>query len=895
MTRLPWRELSEASYLSRREQYVELNFHDPDLAGRLRDVLAGGPGKASFLLLIGPAGVGRKYLIDATAYQLREAQVPIDVVHVDLSNAEPDAPGIEPLVQAIVAKYGAAQRHLAESLLRLGHATSVPVIPGYAVLEVQVAAALGLALSPLLKLFAAAGGQARPARERLALLLEYVTTNRRVVLDLPFEQTDLLLRETLARFTRELPGLSVVFTVDAPPHEVRLEPDLECARFELHHLSRVELRETVVRCLERSQLPEDVFDVLYSSTCGARPILAVRLLDWRRKQLLDWDDENGWVLRKHESRYSGWPLDLLEAVWSAIETLRARVGEETYRSMLRLLRLGALCGQRFPASYLTRFMGLDGASHARFAALIRTEVIERAELLKGWWLECPEFPQSVVYTFAAPTVQEALLRDLGQQEMKRDAAELLRFLEMSVGIHTRGLARLCMGLARHAYPEDDERLKEYERRLSWWISLDRANEFELWAKEQVRTGKLDAELLWRAFAQSEGQLPLRRLVFLRAYAGQPNGIPYDRQGDVSYHLGHLNEEIGALAEAERCFSEALEHFRRTKGEDDEAALVSRAAVAAVWSKQGHPERGLRELTQVLDRARRALGHDHVTTLAVWHELLAAKQKLDVLEKTVEELEQLVALKSRVLGENHGRTLASLHLLASVLSQKGRRSDAARVFKDVLARKRATLGEYHQSTLITQHHLACVLERTGELKSAEDEFTAVLAHRRETLGEDHPDTLTTRHSLARLWAKEGFLERALHEYDEVQERQLRVHGEDHPETLLTQENRACLLGRLGKLEAAEREFAAVLKRRVRLMGEDDRATLQTRTSLACTWARLGRLADAERELAEVLKRQEGLLGRDHPATLRTWYELAELKKMKQEGEWYWSGWVGPCES
>ena len=923
-TRLAWGGVLDPTYSSDRERYAEYNFHDPEELQRLIEFIVS-PNLSKTVQLGGPDRVGRKYLLEAAACHAGRQGTRALVAHVDLSKYETDSPAIQPFVDYLLEKYGrdreAVLRYVLDAV-RVTPKLKLSLLSASDAVSLSLSAVLKLPLDIVKRLFAPVAAQPRSARDRLALLLEHLTQDRILILQCPFDHCDEQLLAMLVSSVTASPNLRLALTHEPERRDIKLPDAPDVEYFELKHLDRRGLRQAVDRCLQPNRFPDEFYDVLYSSTNGRRDVLALRLLDLPKRRLIEWTDSDGWRLANAEAFSSSLPGDFEAGILDGIEQLRDHLASDSYSRLLHFLRLGALCGESIPATYLFRFMKLDEQQQAELDGLIRSELIELAHALRAWWTEGPDFPGSVTYTFQNPAVREVILKHFNANEKKQAAANLLTFIEDEIGVRTRAIARICLRLTAPDVLFDVTKSRAYQHKLSWWISVDEAEEFIARRVAEMEAGRLDPQQLWSMCKDNPTWMPHRRLMLLQAYERQPGvmglaataGIlqrnrrvlygrwdarqrellppggsarPQDTGTETTTRLRstwlRASRQVWLrTGQARRCREAPSRHARSVESASSARitpdTLRSMNDLAAIQFQRGRLPDAAKLCRAAMEHRKRILGEAHSDTLRSMDDLATAWLEQGKIADAETLSREATERRTRILGEDHPNTLTSMRQPRSRLAPNRASSSTPR--SCTATRSNAAgriLGEDHPNTLTSMNNLAVRLARTGQAHRRREALHCdTLERRKRILGEDHPDTLTSMNHLAAVWFANRASSPTPRSCTATRSNvRKRILGEDHSDTLTSMNNLAGVFFRQGRLNNAGELRREVVKHSKRILGEAHPDTLRSMNDLAAVWFRQGKLVNTEKLLRVTLDRRERILGEDHPDTLTSMNNLAAV--------------------
>ncbi|RDW73317.1 hypothetical protein BP6252_07224 [Coleophoma cylindrospora] len=363
---------------------------------------------------------------------------------------------------------------------------------------------------------------------------------------------------------------------------------------------------------------------------------------------------------------------------------------------------------------------------------------------------------------------------------------------------------------------------------------------------------------------------------------------------LTHGLAISYERTGGYAEAEQCFSTALELSERIYGHmSDEAVNINHS------------------LKSVKGRISRELNHRKTALIATTGSKLLTDptSRHDIIDETTEnppsnhshsttryvEAEALhrqkLQLQETVLGKEHQDTLTSRSNLAESLYYQHKYAEAEAMYQQTLQLQETVLGKEHQDTLSSRSNLATSLCSQHKYTEAEAMYRQTLQLREMVLGKEHPDTLRSRSGLAiSLYCQDKHAE-AEAMYRQILQLRETVLGKEHLDTLMSMSSLATsLYGQHKYAEAeamyrqtlqlretyaeAEAMYQQTLQLQETVLGKEHLDTLTSRSSLADSLYCQDKHAEAEVMYLQTLQLQETVLGKEHLDTLRSRSSLAD---------------------
>lgn len=474
----------EQRHGSAEERYATSNFQRrADLAAVQEILQTPETAARPVLLLSGPEGIGRGYLLAAAVWRLQQAGLPIAYLALDLTGYVEGPEGIRNFVDFQAERWDRRGRPVA--------AEAIPWIQEHAD---RIADDLGGAATAAL-LLAAAGSlpgwprpespipsPRRPSLEALGHLLGQLTRNGTVLLHVTDSSVlNTALRSWLLREARRHPRLALAFSCQARDAAESVAPGAATRRLEIAPLDRSELQAVLDDLYPSHRFPPELAAELESYSRGWPARTAAKLQDLVDAGLLV---SNGgvWTLGGEGLR-SPAGVEQLRSTLYGLRELRA-VSEP----LDRFLQLAALCGEFVPADLVIAHLGLTQEERDELLDRIDEELLVGEDaavpLFRDYQYEHPSFSGLLTYGFADPFFRWLLVEEIAEQNRPRLAAALLEDLHRAPA-GTRDLAKVFLSLAGFlGNPDDDSEAEAIRSQLADWVGGEEA---EILAREIATT------------------------------------------------------------------------------------------------------------------------------------------------------------------------------------------------------------------------------------------------------------------------------------------------------------------------------------------------------------------------------------------------------------------------
>ncbi|HXO27071.1 MAG TPA: hypothetical protein VOA80_06995 [Thermoanaerobaculia bacterium] len=292
---------SEIRFRSPQEKYELYNFFRQATLDRLVEMLLS-PEPQPVVLLSGEEGSGRGYLLEAAVYRSRRAADAL-LLQLDLAGYEEGDEGLVRFLNHQVSRLRElsekARRERGEQVRSLLHGIekSFP-----AAVLISLLLRLEEPLQALRALFPPTfddlPGPRRDPRDSLRLLLEHLSSERRLVLHVEASSPlDDVTREQLLRAARRNPRMVLVFSCHPRDDSDRVAPRAHAReRLELAPLTSSELRSAIELAFAPCDFPDELYDALVRFSRGRPARLAVKMYDLVRHEILLTDPAGVWRL-----------------------------------------------------------------------------------------------------------------------------------------------------------------------------------------------------------------------------------------------------------------------------------------------------------------------------------------------------------------------------------------------------------------------------------------------------------------------------------------------------------------------------------------------------------------------------------------------------------------------
>jgi len=528
------------------DQYITYNFHRPASRKELVDIVAGrDPNEVRVVNLVGEPGSGRRYLCRSAAHECAQNGEPVAYVPLTFDDYEPGRTSFEDFATRRIERLIPDTTHplrqrLDELKLKLTAKLKVGPMSPFDLVSFELGAELarqGAALEvPKDEI------RLRP-RDLLSMLLREASRDRRLFLHLidPYP-LDQIFWEWLLNETRTNKQIFLAYSTE-PGHDLPFEipyDDLRIKLIGLEPLKLRELRHAIDGSFGPNRFPVVLYDNLARYSHGHPGLLAGKLFTLVRDGLITLGADGAWIVSDPSMESKEW-VDAFERQFDDIlDRLGDGLDAENAKDLRRFGQVGALCGERIPASSIVRFLEItDLQERDDFLELLDQRLVGESSprLWDDRGYKQKSFPDDeLVFAQRNPIIRWAVMRRMSDRDRTKLATDFLKFLRSDLPVSSRGIARLHLEVARFAGSHRE--VDEYLAILNVWVSLDQADWLEETLRRRIENGEVDAEALYHVCVEMYRILPIyTSQAALSALYSAREGVPFTLVPFVSFHLG----------------------------------------------------------------------------------------------------------------------------------------------------------------------------------------------------------------------------------------------------------------------------------------------------------------------------------------------------------------------
>lgn len=267
------------------------------------------------------------------------------------------------------------------------------------------------------------------------------------------------------------------------------------------------------------------------------------------------------------------------------------------------------------------------------------------------------------------------------------------------------------------------------------------------------------------------------------------------------NLGTVYKAAGLYAEAEECYSRAIEIAEGAAGPDHRGIATLLNNLAILRSERGdwiEAERLLLQSGEVKARTIGQSGPNHALTL---NNMAGIYSRTGAYTSARKALEQALEIEIATLGPVHPLIATTLGKLAHHYIRQNDMDTAELLVRQSLEMNRHIYGDAHPEVAGGLDTLGGIHLYRDELDEAERCYSEALAFWRQSFPAGHPDIASSVNNLARVHDRRGDFVLAEKLQREALESWIAVHGEEHPELSTPFSNMAGITAAQGRYDEA----------------------------------------------------------------------------------------------
>ena len=375
-------------------------------------------------------------------------------------------------------------------------------------------------------------------------------------------------------------------------------------------------------------------------------------------------------------------------------------------------------------------------------------------------------------------------------------------------------------------------------------------------------------------------------------------------------LGQCELRLGNHIAAEIQIARALEHFRRTLGEDYYHTMLATNSLASLWKFQGKLHESEKLTRESLARSQRVLGSDNPKTLEIQDRLAGVLCAAKQYTAAIETIKDALKISSQKCQQIDNLDLKFTSRYASIIDEVPcMYKEAASTYRELIERYESfpdRFGSYAAEARENYCFLLCKLSRFQEAEilarkniesckkslgthnsttcSALSVLALILAQERSVTSGDQISTLDHSDGKMLFTLRESRLQESMELRRQVIEVNKDMFGENGESTLRARSELAGFMKDQGEKDGCLKIFQDVFKRRQELLGPEHPETLESAHSVADMLWRMSRTTEAEFLCRRTWYSRSRILGDDSEATMDSKNDLALcMRDLKKAGQ------------
>ncbi len=171
------------------------------------------------------------------------------------------------------------------------------------------------------------------------------------------------------------------------------------------------------------------------------------------------------------------------------------------------------------------------------------------------------------------------------------------------------------------------------------------------------------------------------------------------------------------AKAETGYKQAIEVYRRAKGDEYSEVIVSTSNLAVLYLNQGRFQDALDLLLPLRDAAEKVYGGEHRTFMIYLNNIANAYEQMSRYDESLAIYEDVIARYRKTGKEHTPEIVVPLSNLAGVYAKAKRFDDAVRVAQESIDVSISALGPNHSSTWLSRQTLGLCLSKAGRVEES----------------------------------------------------------------------------------------------------------------------------------------------------------------------------------
>ena len=494
------------------------------------------------------------------------------------------------------------------------------------------------------------------------------------------------------------------------------------------------------------------------------------------------------------------------------KTIYDTMGDKPGQLFDTFLRLAAACGEYIPFDWIVDCLEVSDED-ADWLEDRLTEELKECFTYRGVQLKA--FPNCEIYQPTNPWLSATITQALGKCLVQQEARKFALYLSAQIRPISEEVAKLFAAVFQAAGQENES--VQMNQLLDCWIGHWNASALKERLIAQLLEQRLQPDRLWSIIKATDGTWPSwRRLVLLEAYGELPGGMPDDRRVPWQSDMGICLLESGQYEDARQVFQDLLNSYTTTSNDEYlvKASFLSCLGSVEIYLDQAHL--ALPYLQEAETIQRTALPPLHPALAATLNCLGDCLRHLGRPQDALEKLEEAETIQRTALPPLHHTLALTLNTLGNCLRDLDRPQEAIGKLKEAETTQRTVLPPLHPHLALTLNNLGPCLHDLSRPQEALEKLEEAETIRRSVLPPLHPDLAMTLYHLGSCLHELDRLQEAIGKLQEAETIQRTALPPLHPALAATLTNLGDCLHKLsrpqealGRLEEAETIRRSVL--------------------------------------------------------------------------------------
>ncbi|MDR4468789.1 MAG: tetratricopeptide repeat protein [Nitrospira sp.] len=353
------------------------------------------------------------------------------------------------------------------------------------------------------------------------------------------------------------------------------------------------------------------------------------------------------------------------------KTIYDTVGDERGHVLDAFLCLAATCGDYIPFDWIVDCLQVSDEDSDWLEDLLTDEL---KECFSYRAVELKAFVNCEIYQPTNPWLSATITQALGKDLVQQAARKFSLYLSAQGRPMSEEVAKLFAAVFMAAGQEDE--LAKMNQLLDCWVGYWNASALKQRLIAQLAEQHLHPDTLWRIIQATDGSWPAwRRLVLLEAYGEFPGGMPDDHRVPWQSDVGICLLDSGRYEDARQVFQDLLNSYTATSNDEYlvKASFLSCLGSIEIYLDQAHLAFPCLQEAEAIQRT--ALPPLHPALAPTLNSLGDCLRELGRPQEALEKLEEAESIQRTALPPLHPRLALTLNTLGNCLRDLDRPQEA----------------------------------------------------------------------------------------------------------------------------------------------------------------------------------------------------------------------------